>query len=138
MTPFLQANSHSAWDRTSICPASLQPTQPVLSSVLDTLNVPHSKENTDEKQSKLKEMSLLQIKKRPQRTPAAELYCATRLAFSLSVTSLCLLSELLTQRPLHRFVLAYFRSSPPASQKALSALKTSQMLHVLGHNANSP
>lgn len=82
-------------------------------------------------------MSLLQIKKGPQRTPAAELYCSTQFTFTLFVTH-HILSEPLTQRPLHKLVFADFRTSPPTSQKALSALKTSQTLHVLGHTANSP
>lgn len=90
-----------------------------------------------------REMSLLQIKKGPQRTPAAELY-NSRLIFSLSVMH-HRLSELLTKRPSDKPVLADCRTSPPTSQAALSALKhhryyvyLATMLTVLSQAKHDP
>lgn len=83
MTAFLQA--HSAWAR----PA---PAQPPYMPNLSLFCLAYTK--CSQFQEKYwweatkteREMSLLQIKKGPQRTPAAELYCSTQFIFSHSVT----------------------------------------------------
>lgn len=63
MTAIFQACFHSALDRTCICPASLH-TQPVFSSVLDTVSIPKLKEKHWCKATKtVRDMLLLQIKK---------------------------------------------------------------------------
>lgn len=137
MTAVFQACFHSALDRTYICPVSLR-TQPVSSSVLDTVGASKLKEKYWYKATKtVRVMVLLRIKKRHREHQLYKPHCFNQFPFC-PFTTHCMFAGTLTQKSVSPVL--YLQISGPACQphrKCFQFCTTPWTLYIFVYTADS-